>query len=232
MGNGFSVLKCTPFDEVTETSGIADLSMGIERLEAMAQVVPMHQIAVDCHERFNLQTLEHLLTRLSERSLIPYWVEDSLHQVYTSELPSLGSKYPQFVFGAGETSLNLHELLGVGSHCGIDILMPDVKHFGGVTAVKAAILSLEERGHRVTLHNPTGPIGTAFSAHLCTLRRDSVPLEFPWAVVSDRDHSTIPAEPVSSGAYVLSDLPGIGLDPNPDYMVEYGQKWTVSGWAK
>ncbi|MCF8567834.1 mandelate racemase/muconate lactonizing enzyme family protein [Alicyclobacillus tolerans] len=230
MRSGFSFVKCTPFDEVTESADFNTAKRGLERFEALASVVLPSQIAVDCHQRFNRVSFSRLLTYLRSRSVYPYWLEDPVVSRDWGELLELRRFYPEFLLAGGETCLNFHELWQLGATKLVQILMPDVKYFGGISLLKSLIPVIEEYGLKISLHNPSGPISTAVSAHLSAMSTKPVPLEFPYGVVADRDQATIPAEPIADGVYHLSDRPGLGITVNPEYLLQYGFEWKDGQW--
>jgi galactonate dehydratase len=168
---------------------------------------------------------------LQEKRAVPYWIEDVFQLTDQSALDVFRNRFPHIHWVAGETALRVSELLERIHGGGLDVIMPDVKHIGGVSAVKTLIPLAEAKGIRVSLHNPSGPISTAFSAHLSALCQLSAPLEFPWEVTAVRSDSTFPQEPVRDGKYHLSpERPGIGLQPADHFLSEFGKLWTSGSW--
>ncbi len=225
---GFRYVKCTPFDEIVPSSFEIDLHPAFERIEALAEVIPMSQIAIDCHQRFSETHLSQLFDLLNDKK--PYWIEDPVCLTDASDLKRVRNEYRSVRWAGGETTLEMNELWPLLDHRAYDVLMPDVKHAGGVSGIKNMIPLIESRGLWVSLHNPSGPISTAHSAHLTRLCSHPLPLEFAFGVSEDRAHATFPQENISGGAYIFSDLPGIGLSPDPHFLKQYGEKWTAEGW--
>jgi galactonate dehydratase len=231
LESGFETVKCTPFDELTPNVYQADLQPAIARLEALAGSVPWSRIAIDCHQRFNRSSFALFMDYLQEKRVTPYWIEDVFHLTDQSNLDVFRDRYSHIHWVAGETALRVSALLERIQDGGLDVIMPDVKHIGGVSAVKTLIPVAEAKGIWVSLHNPSGPISSAFSAHLSALCRLSAPLEFPWEVTTVRHDSTFPEEPVWEGKYHLSpERPGIGLQPTDHFLSEYGRLWTSGSW--
>ncbi|TDF91977.1 mandelate racemase/muconate lactonizing enzyme family protein [Paenibacillus piri] len=233
LDSGFQTVKCTPFDELTPHRYEADLKPAIARLEALADAVPWSRIAIDCHQRFNRSSLAQFMDYLQDKRVTPYWIEDVFPLADRIGLDLFRAGYPHIRWVAGETALSVTELLKRLRDGGLDVVMPDVKHIGGVSAVKTLIPATEAQGVWVTLHNPSGPISTAFSAHLSVLCRLAVPLEFPWGVSAVRHEATYPAEPVREGRYHLSpERAGIGLRPAEPFLAQYGKLWTSGSWSE
>lgn len=225
-------VKCTPFDELIPYVYQADLQPAIARLEALTGSVPWSSVAIDCHQRFNRSSLALFMEYLQKKQVIPYWIEDVFPIADQLNLDVFRNRYPHIHWVAGETALRDLELLERIMAGDLDVIMPDVKHIGGVSAVKTLIPIAEAKGIWVSLHNPSGPISAAFSAHLSALCRLSAPLEFPWEVTPVRNHSTFPQEPVWDGKYHLSpERPGIGLQPADHFLSEYGKLWTSGSWT-
>ncbi|MFT8314092.1 MAG: enolase C-terminal domain-like protein [Clostridium sp.] len=231
LENGFNIVKCAPFDELSPQVYQPDLQPAITRLEALAGSVPWSSIAIDCHQRFNRSSLTIFMEYLDGKHITPYWVEDVFPIADSLNLDIFRNRYPNIHWVTGENALSALELLERIMNGGLDVIMPDVKHIGGVSAVKTLIPIVEAKRIWVSLHNPSGPISAAFSAHLSALCQLSVPLEFPWGVTCLRSNSTFPQEPVWDGKYHLSpEQPGIGLQPANDFLLEYGKQWTSGLW--
>jgi len=229
--NGFSVIKCTPFDEVTPIESVEKIENGIARIKKLASKVPMNRIAIDCHQRLNRGHMARLLEALEEIG-DPYWIEDPFTLEKVVEQESVYRDYPRIRWAAGETSYGIQDVLAISNNRQYDVIMPDVKHCGGVSAVKMMIPLIESLGLKVSLHNPSGPIATAFSAHLLTLASHPEPLEFPIGSVPERSEFLTSKEPIINGAYQLSDKPGIGIKPNYAKLAECSYTWGDGGWKK
>lgn len=223
---GFSVVKCTPFDEVNPYDVIPNLDPGLERLGAVLRKIPLSRIAIDCHARFHPSTVPELLRSLPKNER-PYWIEDPVSQQFWGQAKDVLDNTIRWA--AGETANSVSESLSWISPPGVSVLMPDVKHVGGVTAVESVMKVAGEQGVWVSCHNPSSPIATAISAHLSVLSL-GIPLEYPWGHATWRKNATTPAEPVWDGIYHLSCTPGIGLAPKPEFLQENGKEWDSGAW--
>lgn len=226
---GFDIVKCTPFDEVMPWNIQPNLAPGLERLRSVLEVVPLSNVAIDCHARFHPAILAQLLHEFPVNSR-PYWIEDPTPGSYRQWDVPVVERYPEIRWAGGESANSLNEALGYMERPWLNIIMPDVKHMGGVSGVRTLMEVAEAKDFWVSCHNPSGPIATAVSAHLATIPIHAVPLEYPWGQQNIRRGSTIPEEPVRDGAYHLSLESGIGLAPNPDFLKEYGSRWRSGSW--
>lgn len=229
---GFRIFKCTPFDEINPTNPNNDLTKGFERLKAVAGLVDMPQIAIDCHQRFERYTLARMVEKLLSDYGQPYWIEDPVDSQNDSALQYVQNSYPGVRWAAGEDALNFQQFYNTMKINRYEILMPDLKYIGGPSVVRSMIPFAEGVGFKVSLHNPNGIIATAFSAHLSTLSKSEMPLEFPFAAVADRELLSDPREMVRDGSYLLSDEPGIGVEISQDAMLEYALRYSDGHWSK
>lgn len=227
--DGFKMVKCTPFDEVTPSNYFSNIEPGINRIKQLLSVIDISNVSIDFHHRFNEVTLFKILRMLDELG-DPYWIEDILPFDKLEAYSKVRTIYPTMVIAGGESSKSLSELLEVIYSNRVNIIMPDVKHVGGVSTIKSIIPIAEDRGIKVSLHNPSGPIAAAFSAHLSTLSREPLPLEYPWKLNCKRTDLSILGEPIVRGMYNLNETPGIGISPSEDFLKSYGKKWSFGQW--
>ena len=106
--------------------------------------------------------------------------------------------------------IDLGITFGDGSLPGVDVLMPDVKHCGGLQELRA--IASAARGQRLLIapHNPSGPVASVASAHVVSTLRNFLILEYAWGEVPWRHALLDPPEEISDGRIVLSDRPGLG----------------------
>lgn len=232
LHDGFQMIKCTPFDEVMPNSIFPDVRAGLERLEAVFSNVPVSKVAIDCHQRFHRTTLTQLLEYFSTKEESPFWIEDIIALDKIDEFVEIRSRFSKFRWAGGESYCSINDFNRLINKHIFDTIMPDIRYCGGISAAKMIIPLAEENGVWVSLHNPSSPIATAFSAHATALSRYKMPLEYPYRTVESRQEATIPAEPVKNGKYILSHRSGIGLRPNERYIKKYGFEWGEGKWTK
>ncbi|MCM3715649.1 mandelate racemase/muconate lactonizing enzyme family protein [Alkalihalobacillus oceani] len=229
--NGFSIIKCTPFDEVTPAASVQSMEKGIKRLEKLASQVPLSKVAIDCHHRFHRVHLNHLTKELEQLGM-PYWIEDPVPVAQLETQQMIAQSFPAIRWAGGETSYTISEIISLLQSRAFDIVMPDVKHCGGVSALKTIIPLIEASGAKVSLHNPSGPIATAFSAHLLALAASPEPLEFPWGAAMERREAVLPFENIQKGSYQLNEKPGIGIRPSQEFLDEFSLVWSKGCWIR
>ena len=200
LKQGFHAVKCAPFEAVTTNGNQLEQSRyGMSVLRRLRNRFPQLSIRVDFHERFRLEVFLQILPELEALSL--HWLE--------APIP-LGDSY-QLLRRACHTKIALGELcFGVDGFRDIveqhwtDVIMPDVKHVGGVGPMIR--LARRFRGEvEVSPHNPSGPIATLASAHVCAACCEPSVLELPLIVDPDRVYYS---DWLSNGFLELP--PGIG----------------------
>jgi galactonate dehydratase len=205
---GFSRVKLAPFD-VPGDRPLPEL--GLARVRAVrAAVGPDVEIMIDCHERLPLDDLEPVLGALA--ALRPAWLEDAAGIGDLPGLRRLRALWPLRLAG-GEFASAAGEVRAAGGL--LDVVMPDVKHAGGVRAALELARAAADGGAEVSFHNPSGPVATAFSAHLTGV----VPgvLEYMFGEADWRPGVARPAERLRDGLLHLPDGPGAGLDLDPTH---------------
>lgn len=89
--------------------------------------------------------------------------------------------------------------------------MPDVKHCGGLAALRAIGQLAAGQGVGVAPHNPSGPVSTIASGHALAALPEHRPLEVAWGEVPWRRKTVDPSEAVRAGVLWLPDGPGLGI---------------------
>jgi len=229
---GFAILKCTPFDEITPENTEVSYNKSFERLDAIASVLPFERISIDCHQRFQLFSLAGMLCWLIEHHGNPFWLEDPVGLEDYDLLYEIVGKYPQLRLIAGESACTISQLSKVMCNKFFNAVMPDVKCIGGPSVVKSLIPVAEGLGKKVSLHNPSGIIATAHSAHLMAICRNPLPLEFPFGSVENRSLMSFPHERIENGVYKFTDGYGIGLELTEDTMKQFALRSSHGKWVK
>ena len=220
---GFSMVKATPFDELDPGQRKADgLQKGLDRLASLFSEVDANKVSLDCHTRFSPQNSRVLMDFLSSHKPL-CWIEDIFPNEFKSYYKVLKQKYPWFVHADGEEIVYLEEFMDLmKAENRPDIFMPDVKFICGLEDIKAMLKIASRLNVNVSLHNPSGPISTAFSAHLAAIVFDGTPIEYCFDAVPDRSNMLSPKEPIEKGVYYLTEKSGIGIKPGAALLNDYG----------
>jgi len=216
--NGFRGVKIAPFDGLNRANAISAegrraFAAGVERIRAVREAIgPDGTLMVDCHCRFDLSGALRLLDACEVQRID--WLEDVLpyHDLDGWERLRAASLAPLV---GGETARGIRDLIAFMRRGLWDVVMPDIRFFGGVTELAALGPLAHEYQVGLAPHNPRGPIATLASAHAMAGCPAFSMLEFQYGECDWREALVGGAEQIVDGALVLPDGPGIGaaLDP-------------------
>jgi galactonate dehydratase len=219
VADGFRAVKCAPFDGVTyrypdRTANRPGIAAGIARVAAIREAVgPEVRLMVDCHSRFDAPTAIEVARELAPLRLD--WIEEPLpdHDLDGLErvrehcsIPLAGAEALVGRVGYWET---LRRRV-------LDVIMPDVKHCGGLLELRKIAALAETTRVSVSPHNPSGPVSTLASVHVCATIPNLLALEYPWGETSWRGGLLRPAEIIEDGSIAVPERPGLGFRLDPD----------------
>lgn len=185
---GFRGIKLAPFDGVTpgtasEPQGRALIDAGLARVAAVREALrPAHRdvaIMVDCHWRFDEPAARAMVRELA--ALEVRWYECPVPEETACfplirSLRSMANAAGMQLAGA-ETMTGCAGFEPILAHGLYDVVMPDVKHCGGLAEMLRIAELAQRRGVACSPHNPTGPICHAHSLHMASLIEDMPCLE-------------------------------------------------------
>lgn len=170
---GFRAFKIAPFEEVSVKACAAGggerlMQAGLARLAAVREAIgPDSDLMADCHWRFDAPTALRLVEAVKPLNL--HWLECPVPET-VEFIPVLQALRGRLNV-AGTRLAGLEEFTGAGSFLRFatggcyDVMMPDVKYVGGPDQLQRTAEQLAALGVEVSLHNPTGPVCHAVSAH-------------------------------------------------------------------
>jgi galactonate dehydratase len=211
---GFRAVKAAPFDDfprldapAAERERMADL--GIRRVEAIRKAVGASvAVLIDCHSHFDRRLAIDVARRLDPLAL--YWYEEPVSPRDVETTAAIRNAVKPRLAG-GEHLFGVAEFEPLCRRRALDVIMPDVKHCGGLLEAKKIAAVAELHGVDVSPHNPSGPVSTAASAELCATLPNFGILEYAWGEAEWRRDLVEPPETLRNGELVLSDRPGIGI---------------------
>lgn len=212
---GFHAVKIAPFDGVTRATlqtpaGRAALETGIERIHAVrAAIGDESTLMVDCHCRLDLPAALRVIDATKPIRLD--WLEDALLYQDRDGWGRLRAASPARLIG-GETARGVSDLLPFLREGIWDVVMPDVRFFGGITELLAVEPLCVQHQVSLSPHNPRGPVGTLASAHAMASSHAFSMLEFQFGECDWRSQLVGGAERIEGGKLLLSHAPGLGID--------------------
>jgi galactonate dehydratase len=210
---GFTAIKLAPFDELrgrehVRTGPNAAWRRGVERVRAVRQAVgDAVEVLIDCHGR--MEASEAILVAQELEDVNLFWYEEPVPHLYLNELERVTASVVAPTASA-ESVYGMEGFRPFLTRPIVDIIMPDVKHCGGLAEIKRIAGAARMRQLPVAPHNPSGPVAAAASAQVMSTEREFLILEFAWGEAEWRADLLEPAERIEDGYLVLPEGPGLG----------------------
>lgn len=220
---GFTAIKLAPFDEVRgvahrHTGSKAAWRMGVERVRAVrAAIGDEVELAVDCHSRFDAS--EALMVARELESCRLFWFEEPVHHRLVADLRHITAQI-SVPTASAESLFGMEAFAPFLSERVVDVIMPDVKHDGGILETREIAAAARMHGILVAPHNPSGPVASAASAQLCATLPNFYILEHAWGEADWRADLLDPPERIEEGHLLLPQGPGLGHRLNPEMVAK------------
>ena len=218
VADGFRAVKAAPFDGFPPLDGpAADVEaateLGIACIEAMRRAVgPDVDLKIDVHSFFDVPLAIEVAARLAPQVLS--WYEEPVPPTDLESTKAIKEGIDQPMAG-GEFLFGVEGFAPLCRERAVDVIMPDVKHCGGVAELGRIAAVAELHGVLVSPHNPSGPVSTRISASVCAGLSNFDILEYQWNEAPWRGDLIDPPERFSGGGVLdVPDGPGFGLTLN------------------
>jgi galactonate dehydratase len=219
LKNGFTAVKLAPFDEMkplpsTPAQIEEDINYAVSTIETIRKTIGNNvDLLIDVHSHLNRDLAIETAKRIESSHL--YWFEEPVNpERFQQDTKSIKENINQMLAG-GESIFGVKGFTPLLNNNALGIIMPDVKHCGGLQELKKIAEFANAAGSiRVAPHNPSGPVSTAVSAHLCANIPNFAILEFAYGEVPWRAQIIQPEERFVNGNIILNDKPGLGADLN------------------
>ena len=224
VSQGFTAVKLAPFDELrvpdhVRTGPHAAWLPGVERVRAVrAAIGEQVELLVDCHGR--MEASEALLVGRALADCNLYWYEEPVPDHAVDDLADLSALLPMPT-ASGESLFGMEEFHPLLQRRVVDILMPDVKHDGGVAETRHIAEAARLSGLLIAPHNPAGPLATAATAQVASTLSNFAILEYAWGEVPWRAELLDPPERIVDGYLHLPTGSGLGHRLNMDIVREH-----------
>ena len=218
---GFTAVKLAPFDELRDPDHVrtgprAAWAPRVERVAAVREAVgPGVDLAVDCHGR--METSEAIAVGRALERLDLLWYEEPVPRAFPGELAEVHAAV-RIPIASAEGVFAMEGFAPFLTRRVVDILMPDVKHCGGLAELYA--VAQAARMHRLLAapHNPSGPVASAASAQIVSTLPNFLILEHAWGEVNWRAGLLSPPERIEDGHLLLPEGPGLGHTLNREVL--------------
>jgi len=229
VSEGFTAIKCAPFDgvlrgELAQTGGNSSemqqaIDTGIERIRQIrATIGDEIDLLVDCHGRFTTNMAIQVAKELEDVNL--FWFEAPIPSTNFDEIAKVKAESPMSI-AFGETLRTKSLFREALEKQAMDMLMPDVKHTGGILELKKISALAESAAIPIAPHNPSGPVATAASTQCMTSIPNFLILEHAWGEVPWRSELIIEPEKIEDGFIEVKNKPGLGIELNDEVVGEH-----------
>lgn len=227
VDEGFTAIKLAPFDELwgrdhVRTGPKAAWRRGVERVEAVRAAIGNDiDLAIDCHGRMEPSEAIAVGRALADLNLL--WYEEPVPHRFVDELARVSQAVPMPTASA-ESVFALEGFRPFLTRHIVDVIMPDVKHDGGLLETKNIASAARMSQVLVAPHNPSGPVATVATAHVVSTISNFLILEYAWGEADWRADLLTPAEPIQDGYLHVAQSPGLGHRLNPDIIEHHRRK--------
>jgi len=212
VADGFTAVKLAPWDNFVESD--AFVAKGVDCLFAVREAVGKNvRVMTDCHSFFSVTRAISVARKLEPVGLD--WYEEPVAPERTAETLAIRRAVKQEMAG-GEFLFGVRGFEPLCREKAVDVIMPDVKHCGGVLEMTRIAAMAEMFAVTVAPHNPTGPVATAASIQLCAGMKNFRILEMQWGEVDWRGALVKPVERFVAGTIGVPELPGFGITLNEE----------------
>jgi galactonate dehydratase len=228
VAEGFTAVKLAPFDELRQPDHVrsgprAAWLPGVERVRAVRAAIGSEvELLVDCHGRMEVSEALLVARELADCNL--YWLEEPVPDTHLAELARLTGQIPQPT-ASGESVFGVEGYRPFLTEHVVDILMPDVKHDGGLAQTKLIAGAARMGQLLIAPHNPAGPVATAATAQVVSTVSNFLILEYAWGEVEWRAQLLEPAERIEGGYLLLPEGPGLGHRLNGEVLAAHQRRF-------
>lgn len=214
---GFTAVKLAPFDELRAPDHVrtglrAAWYPGVERVRAVrAAIGDGVELLVDCHGR--MEASEAISVAKELESCCLFWYEEPVPHSYVDELARV-TRAVSTPTASAETLYGLEGFAPFLTRRVVDVIMPDVKHDGGLLETKHVCAAARMQQMLVAPHNPSGPVSTAATAQVASTLPNFLILEYAWGEAEWRAGLLDPPERIEDGYLLLPDGCGLGHSLN------------------
>ena len=197
---------------------------GLARVAAVRDAIgPDATLLVDCHSRFERDTAPLIVDEL--RKLNVGWFEEPVQPTADAEVLAEIARWAPMPVAGGESGYGVEFFDEILDSEAVSVIMPDVKHCGGVGEAVRCGRSAVGKGHGFSIHSPAGPISLLGSGHATAAVSGAMRLEHAVYEADWRADLIAPTERVEDGRLWLPGGVGLGATLNWDIVQRFGRVW-------
>ena len=226
VGDGFTAIKAAPFDGFPAAGSPAKeieaaVEAGIAAVVAMREAAGPHvDVMIDCHSFFDVELAVSVARRLEPQRLT--WYEEPVAPERVDETLAIKNRIRQPMSG-GEVLFGVTGFAALVQRHAVDVIMPDVKHCGGLLELTRIAAAADAAGVMVSPHNPSGPISMAASVQVAAGMKNFNVLELQYGEAPWRGELLTPPERFEKGQIVVPARPGFGVALNDAAIGRYAR---------
>ena len=217
VAEGFRAVKGAPFDGFPKPGSPAAeirsaVDLGIACVAAMREAIgPDVELMTDCHSFFDVPLAQSVARRLEPFNLA--WYEEPVAPEQIEETLEIRNSIRQ-PMAAGELLFGTKGFAPLCERQAVNVIMPDVKHCGGLLEMTRISSLARAHGIAVAPHNPSGPVSTAANVQIGAGISNFRLLELQWGEVAWRSELIVPPERFERGSIQVPSRPGFGIQLN------------------
>ncbi len=217
---GYLALKIDPFGAGRYELSLDEQARSTALIEAVRDAIgPDREIMVEMHGRFNPATAIIMARKLAP--FRPAWIEEPCPPENLPELKRVAERV-EIPIATGERLHTMNEFRPLFDLQAVDIIQPDITHFGGMSQVRRLAAWADVYNVLVAPHNVGGPVSTAAALHVAACTPNFMIQEHFNDFADSWVKGAAPGVPeVVDGYFALPDKPGLGVELNEALFAEH-----------
>jgi galactonate dehydratase len=219
---GYLALKIDPFGAGRYELSLDEQARSVALVEAVRDAVgPDCDILLEMHGRFNPSTAILMARKMEHLRLA--WIEEPVPPENLPELRRVAERV-NIPVATGERLHTMTEFRALFDLNAVDIIQPDLTHFGGLTLTRRLSAWADVHNVLVAPHNVGGPVSTAAALHLAACTPNFMIQEHFNDFADSWVKQAAPGIPDMVGGYfALPDKPGLGVELNEAVFQDHPQ---------
>jgi galactonate dehydratase len=219
---GYLALKLDPFGAGRYELTLDEQARAVDLVAAVRDAIgPQRDIMLEMHGRFNPATAILMANKLEKFRLA--WIEEPVPPENLSELKRVAERV-SIPIAVGERLHTMNEFRPLFDLYAVDIVQPDVSHFGGLTLTRRLAAWADVYNVLLAPHNVGGPVSTAAALHVAACTPNFMIQEHFNDFADSWVKQAAPGVPeVLDGYFSLPIAPGLGVELNEPVFSEHPQ---------